>query len=209
MDYEIVVARYNENIEWLHSERDHCIIYNKGNLLNISNEILLPNIGRESHTYLYHIINNYHKLADITIFTQARLSDHRFGSDDVLHLIKMKLEAEMYGKSLPLDISCWDENTKHCATPRWNVDENGFFYLHNNYLNDQRKTCAEWFVEFTKEKEYANPLKWYGNGIFAISKEVILKNPKSYYELLIKQVDHNINPAEGHFFERSWYYIFE
>ena len=121
----------------------------------------------------------------------------------------MKLEAEVYGKSLPLDISYWDENTKHCATPRWNVDENGFFYLHNNYLNDQRKTCAEWFVEFTKEKEYANPLKWNGNGIFAISKEVILKNPKSYYELLIKQVDHHINPAEGHFFERSWYYIFE
>ena len=38
MSYKIVVARYNENIEWLNSEKSNCIIYNKGNKLNIDNE---------------------------------------------------------------------------------------------------------------------------------------------------------------------------
>ena len=31
----------------------------------------LPNVGRESHTYLHHIVNNYDKLADWTVFSQA------------------------------------------------------------------------------------------------------------------------------------------
>lgn len=44
--YKIVVARYNENIEWLQSEMDNCIIYNKGDPLHIQNEILLDNVGR-------------------------------------------------------------------------------------------------------------------------------------------------------------------
>ena len=28
MSYKIIVARYNENIEWLNSEMSNCIIYN-------------------------------------------------------------------------------------------------------------------------------------------------------------------------------------
>jgi len=38
MSYKIIVARYNEDIEWLNSEKENCIIYNKGNKLNICNE---------------------------------------------------------------------------------------------------------------------------------------------------------------------------
>ena len=45
MSYKIIVARYNENIEWLHSEMTNYIIYNKGNKLNIENEICLENIN--------------------------------------------------------------------------------------------------------------------------------------------------------------------
>ena len=57
MQYKIVVARYNENIDWLKSEMNNCIIYNKGNKLNIPNEIMLENVGRESEKYLNFIIN--------------------------------------------------------------------------------------------------------------------------------------------------------
>lgn len=30
MSYKIIVARYNENIDWLNSEMKNCIVYNKG-----------------------------------------------------------------------------------------------------------------------------------------------------------------------------------
>ena len=68
---QIVVARYNEDIKWLLPFKDVTIIYNKGQylpLLNSFNFINLDNVGRESHTYLYHIIENYDNLSDKTIF---------------------------------------------------------------------------------------------------------------------------------------------
>ena len=77
MSYKIVVARYNENIEWLNNEKLNCIFYNKGKQLNIDNEVILPNVGRESETYLHYIITNYDDLPDVVVFTQARISDHK------------------------------------------------------------------------------------------------------------------------------------
>jgi hypothetical protein len=85
MDTELVVARYNEDLIWLSKVNNKKItIYNKGNNINYNN-IKLPNIGRESHTYLTHIIKNYDNLADITIFTQG---DPFFHSPDFLNLIE-------------------------------------------------------------------------------------------------------------------------
>ncbi len=33
--------------------------------------IQLPNVGRETHTYLHHIVSRYDSLADWTVFSQA------------------------------------------------------------------------------------------------------------------------------------------
>ncbi len=83
---EIVIARYNENLDWLDKiPKDIKItIYNKG--INDINRpfIQLPNIGRESHTYLYHIINNYDNLAEQTIFCQGDSIFHSPGFIDLL-----------------------------------------------------------------------------------------------------------------------------
>lgn len=31
----------------------------------------IPNVGRESYTFLYHIVHNYNRLANVTVFSQA------------------------------------------------------------------------------------------------------------------------------------------
>jgi hypothetical protein len=97
MSYKIIVARYNEDINWLNTEISNCIIYNKGNKLNIENEILLDNVGRESETYLNYIIQNYNNLPDIVIFTQANIADHK-GSNDINYLLNIKNEAKQHTK---------------------------------------------------------------------------------------------------------------
>ena len=74
---QLVISRYNEDLEWLKEFPftlfTDIIIYNKG----VNNEFYHPdvvkmvrvkNVGRCDHTYLYHIIENYDKLKDITIF---------------------------------------------------------------------------------------------------------------------------------------------
>ena len=72
MDKRLIIARYNEDLEWLKKYEDFRItVYNKGE--NISDNkffkvINLENKGRESHTWLFHIVNNYYDLNEINIF---------------------------------------------------------------------------------------------------------------------------------------------
>ena len=73
---QIVVARYNEDVEWTR-RYPNVIIYNKGEKLEgFDNVVELPNVGREGHTYYKHITDNYDNLCDHTIFLQGRCDDH-------------------------------------------------------------------------------------------------------------------------------------
>jgi hypothetical protein len=75
---DIVVARYNEDLEWIKplQEKHNVIVYNKGKEIESIESIILPNVGREAYTYLYHILYNYHKLAEYTCFLQGNPFEH-------------------------------------------------------------------------------------------------------------------------------------
>jgi hypothetical protein len=78
MSYTIVIAKYNENMDWLvKMDQQHIRIYNKGTCTlkneNVKNR---ENIGREAETYLYHIIENYNNLPDYLILIQGNPFDH-------------------------------------------------------------------------------------------------------------------------------------
>jgi hypothetical protein len=204
MSYKIIVARYNENIEWLKSEMSNCIVYNKGNKLQMENEIILENLGRESETYLHYIITNYYNLPDVVVFTQARISDHK-GSDDINYLINIKNQALCHSKSQNF-IRHNDVGVHKYLDKNWNLCENGY-YLKDNYKNNNPIKFSEWF-KTNINVNYPNPINIYLNAIFAVKKENIINKPIEYYKKLILEVNHHINSTEGHFFERSWYYIF-
>lgn len=105
MKTELVIARYNEDVSWINTINDpdvYCTIYNKGASLDLP-YIQLPNIGRESHTYLHHIINNYNNLADITIFCQG---DSIFHSPKFMELIKYR---DQFEPIQPLSAYYWPE----------------------------------------------------------------------------------------------------
>ena len=173
--------------------------------MNIENEIILENVGRESETYLHYIITNYNNLPDVVVFTQGRISDHYTGRDDINFLLKLKDEAFQFSKSQNFfthyDIGInkfWDKN--------WNVREEGY-YLSDNYKNNNPITFIEWYKQ-NIDIIYPDPINIYEAAIFAVNRELILKNPIEYYERLILEVNHQLNPSEGHFFERVWYYVF-
>ena len=87
MNELIVVARYNENVDWLQKVKQNYLVYNKGpdDLPNwVKNVIKLPNIGREEYVYLKYIYDHYNNLADRVIFTQAGVLTH---SPDFLSLL--------------------------------------------------------------------------------------------------------------------------
>ncbi|CAF0894281.1 unnamed protein product [Adineta steineri] len=80
IDYVAQYIRYLRNVSNLKKFNPRIIVYNKNSKIN--NEVLkilldadiiqlLPNLGREGATYLYHIIQNYHRIANHTLFSQA------------------------------------------------------------------------------------------------------------------------------------------
>jgi len=77
-EISLIIARYTEDIDWVTAYNDIAIVYNKGHydLVGIKNVIHIENIGREGHTYLYHIIHNYENLTDRVIFSQGNPFDH-------------------------------------------------------------------------------------------------------------------------------------
>jgi hypothetical protein len=108
MKTEIVIARYNENLDWLKkikkSKDLKITVYNKGTADIDVPFIPLPNIGRESHTYLYHIIKNYNNLADQTIFCQGDSIFHSPGFLDLVNKHRKKFEPVQ-----PLTAFYWPE----------------------------------------------------------------------------------------------------
>lgn len=197
MEYQIVVARYNEDISYLSSFANIIIVYNKG-LPDIPlnfDTIILPNIGRESHTYLYHIIQNYDNLANKTFFIQGRIDDHKL------------LPIAEYFKNENFIAKKSKHNINILKSP---IIHNGKYLkdFKNGNLKRSKYTPYEWInkigIDISKYDNFE--MIWGAN--FCVSKELILKKPKIFYENLMKYVEYDVNPEEGHFFERSWNLIF-
>ena len=81
---KIVVSRYNEDIEWTKPFGEHVVLYNKGDDF-IEGAIVLPNVGREGHTYFHYICENYDNLDDYTVFLQGNPFDHAADVCSQLH----------------------------------------------------------------------------------------------------------------------------
>eukprot|EP00967_Tisochrysis_lutea_P033116 scaffold39294_cov34-Tisochrysis_lutea.AAC.5 len=84
--HELVVARFDEDPSWCRPY--NCTVYNKGSpLVGVRGRfrvVELPNIGRESHTWLWHITHRWRNgLADRTTFMQADPHDHLLPGVDI------------------------------------------------------------------------------------------------------------------------------
>jgi len=205
----MVVARYNEKLEWLKEEpfsKHQVLVYNKGindDFYPVDNVVRLKNVGRCDHTYLYHIVNHYDKLTDIIIFLT--------GSVNLPH--KMDKSKSMIEKI--------DETHKaiFLASP---VDKSSLYDFkldewmatspENNSINNETqlelsriRPFGEWFKSRFGDHELTHVS--FG-GILSVSKKDVLQHPKSYYENLLEELSHSSNPEVGHYVERSWQAIF-
>lgn len=188
MSMKIVVARYNEDIEWTKPFREDVLIINKGEPLHLDNEILMENVGREGHSYYKYIYDNYENLDDYILFLQGNPFDH---SPNLEKRIK-----EYQGKMQLLDIEfeyvserLTTTNVAGCQThdglPMRDVYEKLFD------VRIENKTLA------------------FGAGAqFIVSKKTILKRPREFYLRIVKILEYDINPIEGFVIERFHPLIF-
>lgn len=206
---EIVIARYNEDLSWLKENfRDQkVIIYNKGtddiNLPDNNYSIIkLPNIGRESHTYLYYIINNYNNLPERVIFLQGDPINNFF-----TELVFSLSDYQKIRKTNCENIIAWSCRTFNVERENKILSDISQSKWHNtNYKNHNFKAFLIDYIlgSDTLKKEY----KYSPGANFAVDREKILSRELEYYIKIFNTLD-NISPIEGHFLERSWDIIFE
>lgn len=199
MTKQLIIAKYNENIDWLKNVNLDTIIYNKGKEFNLEEirgqkniieEFKLPNIGRESHTLLFHIIKNYNNLPDVTVFLQANPFDHLGNLTDKYP----NVELIDFLNNLPE----FD-----------NLFGFGIYHSDIGYIELRSKIFEELKI---KDSKYGNTFSVGCQYIFP--KNVILKKPLEFYKKI--QSWHE-DPNNGFLFhehlpciiERTWLDIFD
>lgn len=191
MKKRLTIAKYKENTSWVSSIStvDEILIYDKStNIVKNYDDVVdgttnikyLYNIGRESHTYLTHIIKNYDSLFDVEIFAQGRISDH-IRIDLFNDLINNTESIENNGFqdfSPTRKYLCWNESdfdtvkSKYPNSIHVGVYENSHLGVYDILYGDKPK--KDIYVELG------------AHGIFAVTKNTILKHEKSKY---IKMLD--------------------
>ena len=210
----IVIARYNEDLEWLHDEKFtkyNIIIYNKGindNFIKLPNMTIinLENVGRDSHTYLYYIINNYNNLSNITIFLPGSCN-MKFKNIKMIKLLNL---VEKNNKA----VFMYDYKFNNLKNQIYDfkLDNWTSTCIENKNINPESKLELSEIRPFGKWFDY-----YFGNivikhlsynCIFSIAKEDILQHPIEYYQNLIIQLNNTSNSEAIHYFERSWEAVF-
>jgi len=224
MSIELVIARYNEDLSWLEKVPKHIqiTIYNKGADDLQYPCIYLPNVGRESHTYLYHIINNYEDLAHRTIFCQGDTIFHSPEFIDLLH------NAEKFEDMQPLSAYYWKEGEppyyfSNPPTPL--LEETRNLWINNNpvhveYMDNNFTTrfphlyFEHYFVRLneyvSKQYNVNNIFQFWTQrfrlpnvdldelfpvcyaGIFSVDKHVILDNSVDFYNNIMNSILYDI-----------------
>ena len=190
---EIVIAKYQEDVSWADSLNPLIkkTIYDKG---DPKSDNALPNVGRESHTYLHHISSQYDNLSDLTIFSQgASHEDINPSRPDIfIHMINtlagsLSLLLKKDGFYMDLAPAITTMSIEAC----WEMDS---IY----------KNLGEFFNHLfgfiPEDKEYLCR----AHAVFAVQKKNILKRPQSFYQQALDSLMHSSCPQEAHFMERLW-----
>ncbi|MCZ7569853.1 MAG: DUF3431 domain-containing protein [Ardenticatenaceae bacterium] len=187
---EIVIARYREDVSWARRLPYRVTIYDKGG--DWRGGIRLPNVGRESHTYLYHIVTRYERLADATVFLQGDPFPHRPDLREALETLI----------GTPERLATFCSRTHYAELSAFRITFDGRGGPHHPWL-----PLAEMYADLFGE--VCPPLLvCRANGLFAASRSRIHQRPRTFYVRCCEMLSHDRDPLEGYVFERLWHVIF-
>ncbi|AUD04613.1 DUF3431 domain-containing protein [Spirosoma pollinicola] len=196
---ELVVAHYTENLNWLRNLPKGLLktIYTKGaDPVAEFETIPLPNVGREAHTYLHHIISRYDSLAEWTVFCQGKSFDHAYDFKKTMYAFVDNPDA------ISQTGFCWlghlidtDDNRGHRLFQPWSKNEDGRSLDLLGFHRDLFGTDGPELYTFVLGAQ------------FAVHRNVLQQKPISFYKHALA-VSSNF-PDAAHCFERSWDRVFD
>jgi hypothetical protein len=212
---EVVVARYNESLNWTTEypfNQFNYTVYNKGIndyfvKTHVNKIINLPNVGRCDHTYLHHIVRNYDtkSLAKVTIFLPGSINmAHKkpIANRMMMYILKTKKAAffAQHSENIRNEFAGVTMDSYVCKNP------------YNRAINPEVKCLpalirpySSWYDHHFGDrlvKSYA----YYG--ILSIDKKDVMQYKKEWFIKFLYGLARHSNPEAGHFTERSWAAIF-
>lgn len=202
---QLVIARYKESVAWLPEADLPAIVYDKSGDAP-SGHIPLPNVGRESHTYLQHILGSYPDFPGHTAFLQA---------DPFMHL-PQGMDAAELGQELRR-LAARGVPFKGLAYYSLKCDRLG--RPHDLKEPHSKGKWPGWGRDIPVGEVYAElfagavPERYHARGAagcFIVSRERLLSRPMALYQraLDIVLADPRDERNTGHAFERLWSLIF-
>jgi hypothetical protein len=202
---QLIIARYNEDLLWLNEWKDEfdILVYNKGkNDLQETYKIInLPNVGREAHTYLYHIVNNYETLAENNVFLQGNIKD--LGPNvyqnlnDYINQIK---EKGYSANGMSHAFGDYYKNIDFLSDPLYKDQ------VLSKHFKLSDITFKNYIIKYFKVLPLYIPCSM--KGCFGVSKKNIQSRPKEFYLDLLNSIPKYHTVEEAHFLERLWAHIF-
>jgi len=211
--YDICVARYNEDLDWLETYKNNSVIYNKGPELDkkqFKEIVETKPVGTESYSFFSYLVDHYDNLPEVVAFIQGRVDDHlgdvknKHSENDkknpLVFLDYVLNEAYQKGISAPIDETIYDHTGWKLATP--------------DRIPGKECTVAE-YDNMTDWWENYIGLQWPGPSrcawcqIFAVRKENILQHPKELYVKIRNDPNFQNTYCEvSHFWERMIFPFF-
>ena len=192
---ELVVARYHENLNWLRRvpKTVRVTVYDKHETAPHSGATRLPNVGREAHSYLWHIVQRYDDLAPLTVFCQGRPFDHAYDFHATLR--RCAENPATVGDFAPLGhIVDTDDAQGQRLFVNWSKNE------------DRRRLDMKAFHRALFEGDGPETYTFRLGAQFAASAALIRRRPRAFYERAL-QIAMDF-PDAAHCFERSWPLVF-
>ncbi len=191
----VIIARYNEDVNWVNKLTIPYLIYNKGSHIDIEHKNI-PNEGREGETYLRYILEHYENLPNYITFCQG----NPFAHCDV----EGRGVRAHPGYHVDIDfiqaVNEYQIQNEVCALGHWIVieDLNGFPHAVGYGMVDMMHSlnipCLVENFTFAAGAQYI------------VSQSHILNKSKKWWENCYEK--YNNNPRSPWIFERIWPVIF-
>lgn len=175
---EVVVARYNESVDWVKDLNYNAIVYNKNKEDNDVFLNNLPNVGREGHTFFHHIVNNYDNLSDYIAFVQGNPFDHCKNIIDEINDFDFKKEFKPLGNVVELT-------------------------MEHESINQQVQSFSK-----TNDFNITYPIHLVPGAQYIISKRLIKKRSKEFYQKILNQLSNEVYPQSVLDVEKTLFQIY-
>lgn len=210
---ELVIARYREDVSWVEGLGLPAVVYDKSGAPLRPEQAAgpvawtpLPNVGREAHTYLHHIVARYPDFADYMVFLQGDPFRHMgegAGPETLRQRIlrNVRLGVRFTGFAW-YKLKCDRLGRPHAmADPEGKGRWKGW---------GKDIPVGEVYAELFTGQAPESFLATAPAGLLFVSKERLVSRSKCFYERCLKLVldDPEDERNTGHAFERLWQVLF-